>query len=463
MKDEGDAFQIQILGAAGTVTGSKYLIRSAERTILVDCGMFQGLKNLRLLNWNPFPINPSTVDVVLLTHGHLDHAGLLPRLVKGGFKGPVYGTGPTLEIAKIILEDSAKIQEEDADRAKQEGYSKHKVPKPLYDLADVQETLPLFAPQPLDEWITISANISCRFRYNSHIIGAAFIELKLFGKTVVFSGDIGREDDPLLYPPQLPEKADVLFIESTYGNRLHRGDAEENLGAIIRESVSRGGTILIPSFAVERTQLLMYMFWQLRKKGRIPDIPIYMDSPMGARVLEVFQNNRSWHRLSGAECTEMCAEIRIVQTIEETYQLIASPRLKIVIAGSGMATGGRVLLYFQKYLGNPTTTVLLAGYQAEGTRGRLLLEGATEVKLHGSYYPVRATIANAEGLSAHADQAGLLDWMKKLEKAPERIFVIHGEAGASDALRRKIKDTYGWESEVPFLNDEVLFAASPNT
>jgi metallo-beta-lactamase family protein len=452
MKKQDTSIQIQVLGAAGTVTGSKYLIRTSEKTILVDCGMFQGLKNLRLLNWEPFTVNPATVDLVLLTHGHLDHTGYLPRLVQGGFSGPIYGSAPTLEVAKIILEDSAKIQEEDADRAREKKYSKHKKPKPLYGMTDVKATLPLFAPQLLDTWIALSTHIACRFRYNSHIIGATFIELQIFDKTFVFSGDIGRDDDPLMYPPQLPETADILFIESTYGNRLHPDRAKENLAALIKESASKRGTIIIPSFAVERTQMLMYLLWQLKLDGQIPDIPVYMDSPMGTNVLEVFLHRPQWHKLTAHECQEMCKGINLIQSVEETYHVMASPIPKIVIAGSGMATGGRVLLYFRKYLGDTSATILLVGYQAEGTRGRLLLEGAPEIKLHGSYYPVRATIANAEGLSAHADQTGLLNWLKKLEKVPERIFIVHGEPQASDALRLKIKDTYGWESEVPFLN-----------
>jgi metallo-beta-lactamase family protein len=455
MKNQEHHIEIQVLGAAGTVTGSKYLIKTKKKTILIDCGMFQGLKNLRLLNWKPFPINPSKVDMVLLTHGHLDHVGYLPRLVKEGFSGPICGTAPTLEVAKIIMEDSAKIQEEDAERAKEEGYSKHKKPKPLYDVADVKNTLPHFAPRPLNEWIPLGKNISCRFRYNSHIIGATFIELKVFDKLLVFSGDIGRGDDPLMNPPESPKKADILFIESTYGNRLHPANGEAKLAAIINESAEKKGTIIIPSFAVERTQMLMYMLWQLRKDGKIPNLPVYMDSPMGTRVLDIFHHHPDWHKLPIEDCNEMCKDIQLIESVEETYRLMASNQPKIIIAGSGMATGGRVLIYFQKYLGESSATILLVGYQAEGTRGRLLLEGAKEVKLHGKYYAVHATIKNAEGLSAHADQSGLIQWMGKLEKAPERIFIVHGEPQAADTLRVKIKETYGWESEIPFLNEVI--------
>ena len=444
--------KIQFLGAAGTVTGSKYLIETQDKNILVDCGLFQGLKKLRLLNWEPFPINAAKVDMVLLTHGHLDHTGYLPRLVKEGFNGLIYGTTPTLDVAKIILQDSAKIQEEDADRANAEGFTKHRPAKPLYDLKDVSQTLLHFSPQLLDQWITLSENISCRFKYNGHIIGATFIELKIFDKLFVFSGDIGRNKDLLLYAPEKPEEADILFIESTYGNRLHPDNSEEQLTNIITEAAKKQGTIIVPGFAVERIQMLMYLIWQLRKKGKIPGIPIYMDSPMGTNVLDVFQNNPLWHKLSKNECQEMCKDIKLIRTIQETYKLAASGHSKIIIAGSGMASGGRILTYFLQYLANPSATILLAGYQAEGTRGRQLLEGATEIKLYGKYYAVKAKIENVEGLSAHADQQGLIEWMSRLKRKPEKIFIVHGEAHSAEALRVKIKDIYGWDCEIPQLN-----------
>jgi metallo-beta-lactamase family protein len=447
--------KMQFLGAAGTVTGSKYLIQTNEKNILVDCGMFQGLKKLRLLNWDNLPFNASKVDIVLLTHGHLDHVGYLPKFVKAGFSGPLWGTSPTLEIAKIILEDSAKIQEEDADRANAKGYSKHKPAKPLYDLKDVEKTLPHFSPQPLDKWINISKNISCRFRYNSHIIGATFIELKIVDKVLVFSGDIGRDNDLLMYPPQKPDKANILFIESTYGNRLHPDHSEDKLVEIINTAAKKNGTIIVPSFAVERTQMLMYLLWQLRKAGKIPGIPVYMDSPMGRNVLEIFHHNTSWHKLPADQCSEMCKDIKRIETIQETLKLAADKSSKIVIAGSGMASGGRVLTYFQQYLGDPSAIILLVGYQAEGTRGRQLLEGASEVKLYGKFYSVKAKIENVEGLSAHADQKGLIEWMNQLKKKPEKIFIVHGEALSSDALRVKIKDVYGWDCEIPSLNEII--------
>lgn len=450
--------KIQFLGAAGTVTGSKYLIETGEKTILVDCGLFQGLKELRLRNWAGFPVDPSKIDLVLLTHGHLDHTGYLPKLVSEGFSGRIFGTKPTLEIAKIILEDSARIQEEDAERANAGKFTKHKPAKPLYDTRDVENAVRHFQPQPLDKWLELGQQVYCRFRYNGHILGATFIELKIGPRLFVFSGDIGREQDALMLPPEKPEKADVLFIESTYGNRFHKGDSENDLADIINKAVLSRGTIIIPSFAVERTQTLMYLLWKLKKNHLIPAIPIYMDSPMGANVLEVFENNLSWHKLPLDDCREMCKDIKLIRTIAETYSLAASKSGKIIIAGSGMASGGRVLTYFVQYLGDPSATILLAGYQAKGTRGRQLEEGAGEIKLFGKYFPVKAKISKIDNLSSHADQSGLINWLSKLKSAPENIFIVHGEPDAAQALKEKIEEVYGWNCNIPGLNQIVTIA-----
>jgi metallo-beta-lactamase family protein len=418
--------------------------------------LFQGLKKLRELNWQHLPFDAAKIDIVLLTHGHLDHTGYLPRLVKEGFSGEIWATEPTLEIAKIILEDSAHIQEEDTERANKEKFTKHAPALPLYDTKDVEKTLPHFRAQPLDKWIQISETIKCRYRYNGHIIGATFIELMIGSEVIVFSGDVGRPQDVLMYPPQQPEAATILFIESTYGNRLHPPNTEERLATIINNAIQKQGTIVIPSFAVERTQMLMYLLWKFRENKQIPEIPIYMDSPMGINVLDVFKNNLSWHKLPLKDCYEMCRNIRQIKTIQETYQLATSESPKIIIAGSGMASGGRVLTYFVQYLGKPSATILLAGFQAEGTRGRALLEGATELKIFGKYFPVKATIENIEGLSSHADQHDLIEWMGKLKTSPEKIFIVHGEHDAALALQSKIKEVYGWNSSIPELNEEII-------
>ncbi|MFM1875664.1 MAG: hypothetical protein RL266_1401 [Bacteroidota bacterium] len=444
--------RVHFLGAAGTVTGSKYLIDTGERKILIDCGLFQGLKSLRLLNWDRFPVNVPDIDCVLLTHGHMDHTGYLPRLMRMGYKGPIHGTRPTLEVAEIILLDSAKIQEEEARKANEEGYSKHHPAEPLYDLKDAEQAIAHFNSMPEGEWLELFEGISVRFQYNGHIIGATFIELDIHGKRFVFSGDIGRKDDLLLQPPKKPERADILFMESTYGDRSHpKEDLESRLKEIILNTRDRGGTLIIPSFAVERTQTLMFVIWKLLQQGDIPHMPFIMDSPMGANVLQVFKDNREWHRLSQSQYTGMCQTFRIVKSYKETWDIINDDAAKVVIAGSGMISGGRVLTYLQHYIGKLETTVLLAGFQAEGTRGRKLLEGASELRIYGKEYPVEAEIIDLEVLSAHADQSELLDWMSVLEKAPERIFIVHGEQRSAATFKEKIRETYGWDAEIPEL------------
>lgn len=452
MKKDTSEITVQFLGAAGTVTGSKYLIQAFGKKILVDCGLFQGLKKLRLLNWAKFPVDPATIDLVLLTHGHLDHVGYLPRLIKSGYQNPVWSSLPTSRIAKIILKDSARIQEEEAERANLLKYSKHNPAIPLYTLDDVEETCKYFVSHPIDTWIPVSENMEARFRYNGHIIGSTFIELKIGSKLFVFSGDIGKEHDEILMPPHKPEAADVLFIESTYGDRLHPADSKKRLSEVIMEVYRKHGTLIIPSFAVERTQALMFMIWQMKKNNIIPEIPVFMDSPMGKSVLDIFSQFTEWHTLSTADSSGMCKDIRIIHTSEETEKVIANNSAKIIISGSGMASGGRVLRYFQKFIGDKNATILFVGYQAEGTRGRQLLSGVQEIKMFGEYFPVKAEIKNIEGLSAHADQLELINWMQKLKNQPEKIFIVHGEPAASDAFRVKVKSVYGWNCILPELN-----------
>jgi metallo-beta-lactamase family protein len=446
--------KIHFLGASGVVTGSKFLIETTEKNILIDCGMFQGLKELRELNWKDLTVNVQTIDVVLLTHGHLDHVGYLPRLVQQGFKGVIIGTAPTLAIAEIILKDSAKIHEEEAEKANKENYSKHNPALPFYTLKDVEKTIKLFQVELIDKWITLSEHISYRFQYNGHIIGATFIELDINGKRFVFSGDIGRNNDYLLDNPKKPEWADFLFIESTYGNKLHpEEDLEALLSELIVDIIHKKGNLIIPSFAVERLQTLMYILWKLYQKNKIPNIPIFIDSPMGNNVLEVFNRFPKWHKLSSKDYHAMCAHVNINQSYKETWETIDNTRSKIIIAGSGMVTGGRVLTYLQQLIDEPSTTVLLVGYQAEGTRGRQLQDGAHEIRFYGKYYPVKATIKSIESLSAHGDQQDLLNWMKNIKNIPEKVFLIHGEPPALDAFKLKIKDTFNWNVCIPKLND----------
>ena len=448
--------KIKFLGGAGTVTGSKTLVESNGIRILIDCGQFQGIKPLRELNWEPLPILPNTIDFVLLTHGHLDHCGWLPRLVNQGFEGKIYCTSPTAAIAKLILLDSAKIQEEEAERANKEHYSKHEKAEPLYNVIQAEKVFPLFRVLKANEEVLLDPEISAVFRNAGHIIGACSIELKLEGKTLVFSGDIGRDDDVLMYPPIKPKEADYVFLESTYGNRIHPDeDVKLLLETYINNTYQINGTVIIPSFAVERAQTIMYLLWQLKIENKIPDISYIIDTPMGISVLDIFMNNKNWHKLSESDCIEMCKMFTLNSDYKETITSIFDKQPKVVIAASGMITGGRVLSYLERYIGLPETTVIIVGYQAEGTRGRKLLEGATEIKIYGKYYPVLAKILEIEGLSAHGDQNDLLNWLSDLKKKPEKVFLVHGENQPADELRIKINEKYGFDCAVPLMGQEI--------
>ena len=448
--------KIKFLGGAGTVTGSKTLVESNGIRILIDCGQFQGIKSLRELNWEPLPILPNTIDFVLLTHGHLDHCGWLPRLVNQGFEGKIYCTSPTAAIAKLILLDSAKIQEEEAERANKEHYSKHEKAEPLYNVIQAEKVFPLFRVLKTNEEVLLDPEISAVFRNAGHIIGACSIELKLEGKTLVFSGDIGRDDDVLMFPPIKPKEADYVFLESTYGNRIHPDeDVKLLLETYINNTYQINGTVIIPSFAVERAQTIMYLLWQLKIENKIPDISYIIDTPMGISVLDIFMNNRNWHKLSESDCIEMCKMFTLNSDYKETITSIFDKQPKVVIAASGMITGGRVLSYLERYIGLPETTVIIVGYQAEGTRGRKLLEGATEIKIYGKYYPVLAKILQIEGLSAHGDQNDLLNWLSDLKKKPEKVFLVHGENQPADELRIKINEKYGFDCVVPLMGQEI--------
>lgn len=447
--------KIRFIGGVGTVTGSKTLIESNGVRILVDCGLFQGIKTLRELNWEPLPVLPSTIDYVLLTHGHLDHCGWLPRLVNQGFKGKIYCTSPTKDIAKLILLDSAKIQEEEANKANKEHYSRHEIAEPLYTVLQAEKVLPHFRVIKHKEQIILDPEITAVFSNAGHIIGACSIELSLENKILVFSGDIGRDADVLMYPPTKPKRGDYIFLESTYGDRLHpETDVKAELEMYINNTVRKGGTIIIPSFAVERAQTVMFLLWQLKVEGKIPDIPYIIDTPMGISALEIFANNRKWHKLSEQEYVAMCTMFTLISDYSETIETIYNKQSKVIIAASGMITGGRVLSYLERYIGLPETTVIIIGYQAEGTRGRKLLEGAKEIKIYGKYYEVQANILAIEGLSAHGDQRDLLNWLSELHPNPETVFLVHGENVALDELAEKIYEDYGFKCIIPLMGQE---------
>jgi metallo-beta-lactamase family protein len=444
--------KITCIGGVGTVTGSKTLVESNGIRILIDCGQFQGLKSLRELNWEPLPILPSTIDCVLLTHGHLDHCGWLPRLVNQGFDGKIYCTSPTKDVSKLILLDSAKIQEEDAKLANEGKFSKHEIAEPLYTVAQAEKVFPHFRVINPKESFAIDAEIEVVFTNAGHILGACSIELRLENKILVFSGDIGRDNDVLMFPPTKPKKADYIFLESTYGNKLHpETDPKIELERYINDTVQNGGTIIIPSFAVERAQSVMYLLWQLKEEDRIPNIPYIIDTPMGISMLELFTNNKKWHRLPQEEFSAMCKMFTLISDYQETMDTIYNKQTKVVIAASGMVTGGRVLSYLERYIGLPETTVIIVGYQGEGTRGRKLLEGDTEVKIRGKYYQVKAKVIEIEGLSAHGDQKDLLNWLSDLEDTPEKVFLVHGESDPAEELRMKIQEKYGFECVIPMM------------
>lgn len=443
--------ELQFLGGAGTVTGSRFLVRSLGHTLLLDCGLFQGRKSLRMQNWEDLHFPAREIEAVLLTHGHIDHSGYLPCLIRQGFRGPVYCSAPSQEVASIILRDSGKIQQEEADKANRQGYSRHSPARPLYSVREAERALKHFHGVQQGCWqeLFADAGIRARWRYNGHILGACFIELDLAGKTLVISGDIGREDDWLLYPPQKPQQANLLLIESTYGDRLHPDeDIFQRLENLARSTLEQGGSLLIPGFAVERTQTLLWLLLELQKQERLPEVPLILDSPMGSAVLEIFERFIDWHRLSQAQCQELRARVHVVEHARETEKLARRMQPKIVLAGSGMLSGGRILSYLLYELANPRSTVLLTGYQAEGTRGRDLLEGRPNLKIQGNYYPVRARIEQLESLSAHADQNGLINWLSELEGPPQEIWIVHGEPSAAAALQSRLEQSKGWRAQL---------------
>jgi metallo-beta-lactamase family protein len=447
---------ISFLGAAGTVTGSKYLVKAGNRKILLDCGLFQGYKQLRLRNWAPLPVAVKDIDAVILTHAHLDHSGYLPLLVKNGFTGPIYCTEATRDLCAILLPDSGFLQEEDAAYANRHGFSKHDPALPLYTVEDAKRALLQFKPVAFEHDFELG-NLSIRFLPAGHILGAALVMLRHAGTSILFSGDLGRPNDLLMKPPTAVSQADYVVVESTYGDKRHdAGDPAELLAEIFTRTFARGGAVIIPAFAVGRAQLLLYYVHLLKASGKLPNVPVYLNSPMAVNVTKIFHRYRGEHRLTAEQCDAMCATAEYVNSAEESKALNARlGRPMIIISASGMATGGRVIHHLKAFAPDWRNTILFTGFQAGGTRGAALLDGAREIKIHGEYIPVRAEVANISNISAHADYMETLDWLGHLQAPPRRVFITHGEPTSADALRQRIEEQFGWNVHVPENGEQV--------
>ncbi|MFM6979625.1 MAG: MBL fold metallo-hydrolase RNA specificity domain-containing protein, partial [Methylophilaceae bacterium] len=397
-----------------------------------------------------FPVEPSSIDAILLTHAHIDHSGYLPRLVKLGFRGKIYCTSGTHDLCQILLPDSAHLQEEEARYANQKGFSKHHPALPLYSQDDAQRALDLFQTVDFHELVDLGDGLQARFYSNAHILGSSCIHISDGDKSVLFSGDVGRSNDPLMRAPEIPPASDYLVIESTYGDRLHDPvNTLELLAQYIRETVQQGGILLIPVFAVGRAQEMLFYLHQLKQQGRIPHIPIYLNSPMAVDASEIFQLHCNEHRLNPQQCAEMFADVHMVNSIEQSQSLNHMRQPMILLAASGMASGGRVVHHIKAFAGNPRNTILFVGFQAAGTRGAAMVNGASEVKIHGEYIPIKARIASMTSLSAHADYVEILQWLNQFKQAPKLTFVTHGEPVAADAMRLHIEEQLKWQTCVP--------------
>ncbi len=449
--------KLNFLGAAQTVTGSKYLLEVDNKKILIDCGLFQGLKELRLMNWAPFPFPVNDIDCVILTHAHIDHSGYIPLLARNGFKGSVYCTSATKDLCALLLPDAGYLQEEEANYLNKHKKSKHNPALPLYTEADAENCLKYFKDLPLQKVFSLGEGINFEFVSAGHLLGAASVKLNIHGKSIIFSGDIGRNQDPLLRDPQTGLSADILVLESTYGDRLHEEiDSEQVLCQIILETMQRGGTLLIPSFAVGRAQLLLYYIYKLKQKNLIPDIPVYLNSPMANKASDLLVKHSSELKLSDEEVVAVCNTAIPVRTVEESIALNNNKNEPlIIIAASGMATGGRVLHHLKELAPDPRNTILFAGFQAAGTRGEAMVKGVDKIKIHGEYWPIQAKVINLESLSAHADANELVNWVKSFKKLPKQIFLTHGEPLSAHALKDRIQKEFSIEAQLPKLGEAV--------
>lgn len=444
------ACELQFLGAAGTVTGSKYLLKFQGQKILIDCGLFQGLKNLRLKNWDSFSVKPSEIDAIVLTHAHIDHSGYIPRLVKDGFRGKIYATEATKEVCKILLPDCGYLFEEEAEYLNRIGASKHKPALPLFTVKEAEHSLDYFEGVEFKKSIKLGPELSFEFHYVGHILGAASIIVSAGPRKIAFSGDIGRENDPIFYPPDLLPAVDYLVTESTYGNRLHEATSvADELAKVINETYNRNGVVVIPAFAVGRAQSIMYYLSLLLKEKLIPKMPMYLNSPMATDFSKVFHDFIKLHKLTEEEFNGMNRAIKFVNSVDESKSLNERQGPMIIISASGMLTGGRVLHHLKAFTPYAKNTILLSGFQSAGTRGEALQHGAQEIKIHGQYIPVKAQVVTLNNMSAHADYAEIIGWFKKSKINPRKVFVTHGEASAADELRRRLTETFAWSCFVP--------------
>ena len=447
--------KIHFLGAADGVTGSRHLIDTGDRQILLDCGLFQGWKLHRERNWQS-PATLREVDAVVLSHAHLDHSGWLPALVKHGFRGPIHASPATCELARVLLLDSAHLQEEDARRANRYGYSRHVKALPLYTKADAHRALGQFVPLPPGRELKIGHS-TVKLTPVGHLLGACSVALTHGGQRLVFSGDVGRQDDLLMPPPEPPPPADVMIVESTYGNRTHPPeDGAALLADIVNRTVQRGGSVLMPSFAVGRAQALLLVLQRLRRARLIPkELPIFLDSPMALEATALYRHHGRLLRVPAREVATLCDGVRMVATVQQSMRLSASRYPAIIISASGMATGGRVLHHLKARAPDERNAVVFPGFQVGGSRGARMVAGEREVKIHGEMVPVRAEVRHLEGFSGHADHGELLAWLRHLKRAPQQTFVVHGEPDAADALRVAIQNDLGWRVRVPEFGEQV--------
>lgn len=438
------------MGAAGTVTGSRHLIEADGKRILLDCGMFQGRRDVRTRNWEAFPVAPHSIDTVVLSHAHMDHSGYVPRLIHDGYAGEILCSPPTIDLCGILLPDSGYLQERDAEYANRKKFSRHKPALPLYTEDEAEASMEYFRPVEFGVETDIGHGAQLKLRRAGHILGAATVELKWHNRTIAFSGDLGRYNDPVLFDPEPIEQADYLLLESTYGDRLHQqGDASEVLAEIVERTTARGGTVVIPSFAVGRAQILTYYLWKLKKSGRLKSVPVYLDSPMAINASAILRHHFGDHRISPHDAGEIGDMVNYVRETEASKALTVDKMPKVIISASGMATGGRILHHLKSYAPDPRNTIVISGFQAPGTPGATLVAGADELRIHGRNVPILAEVEEISMLSAHADSNELMQWLQGFKRPPRKTFLVHGEPASSRALRERIERELGWPCETP--------------